>query len=450
MKSSLIEITAFLLFTLNCCLALDIVDTSGKSFHERRDAIVYTNKTYVELDRRVQYVGVVECPCTTGTSGTNDQPLFGYLIWNDVVSDINNSTDSSSKDVTSIILCPTNYQDALNSPSMIIQRSNVAIQCGATGEPDGCIVDGASISIGNNLTNISLHGIEFVSQRDEFLIGEGTEVLIDRCRFSDTIFPGFETLRSAVVSYGDLEVTDSYFSGNYGGAAVLVAQQKASFKNVQFRENTASNAENSASAVQVGDVVNDKIANVSIIDCCFENNIGTNIVLVHQGSLLLRNRGNAVLANSDGNTKCHGVTMHNDTNTSCNMFRYHNTTCDDAVEKRLHTDTPSATPITSMNVVNETNNETSSPIKPPRTTPTTTLTMQPTAAPKTTTSPGQPTTTTNLTATIDDDSIVPLGITSDINFGTSGSGPSQASISVWMYGNSMLIMSMPIIVYKWF
>lgn len=386
-----------------------------------------TNETEAGIDRSSQYVGVVQCPCAT--HGGDDTPLFGYLFWRDIVHDVNHDI-SQNGDLLSIIMCPNNYHGELNQPNMTIQRSNVLIQCGAMGEPDGCTVEGATVAIGKNLENVTIQGVEFVSQRHEFSIGQGSRISLIRCRFSDTIFPGTETLRSAIVSHGDLTIVDSYFSGNYGGGAVHVVQQKASFMGVQFIDNTASQSKSSASAIQVGDSTKGKIANVSIIDSCFENNFGTNIVFVQEGSLVLRNRDNAVLSTSHGETNCHGITIQSGTGSECKKFQLFNISCQDAFNRRgpivVDTVAPAATPTITFNNSNISADIAPSPIQPapspkeitlsPVSTPKKMLTLQPTVSDSIADGESP---ATSLDLTINDD-IVPLDITNDITFETSG------------------------------
>jgi hypothetical protein len=290
--------------------------------------IVYTNSSSppAHATNPSDFVGVVECPCAKDDQGS---PLRGYLRWDDLVRDVNNLTDSGPiSDVLTFILCPNNFHDAINTPPLLIMRSNVIIQCGASGEPDGCVVSGAKVKTGDHLVNIQIIGIEFRQQRDELKIGEGTEVTLRRCRFLSTLFPGLSTVRAAVVSFGKLHVIDSFFGGNYGLGAVLVAKFTAQFERTQFCDNMACDEDRGASAIQVGDPVLGTEANVSIVDSCFENNIGKNIVLLSKDSKLSSNRGNAVL-NFVGGAVCRGVTMLTDQEDDvfCDSFQYHNTSC---------------------------------------------------------------------------------------------------------------------------
>lgn len=423
-------------FVLNVLFIRKINANQPLSTQHRKTS---TNETDSELDRSSQYVGVVECPC--GIHGGVDTPLFGYVFWSDIVYDINHAVMQNG-DPLSIIMCPANYHDALHLPNMTIQQSNVLIQCGAMGEPENCIVDGAAITVGDNLKNVTIQGVEFVSQRHEFRIGKGSQTSLIRCRFSDTIFPDSETTRSAVVSHGDLTVVNSYFSGNYGGSAVHVVQHEASFTKVQFIENTASQHRSSASAIQVGDSVNGKVANVSIIDSCFENNIGTNIVFVQEGSLVLRSRENAYLSTAHEKPQCGGITIHLGNGTTCKTFRLSNVSCSDAFDRCgpliVDTITPVATPVPSFNTSNisaeiisspvqsapsdapavaiKNENATEGTITSPVSTPKTILTLQPTVSD---TIPDGDNPTTLLDLTTNDD-IVPLDITSDITFESSG------------------------------
>ena len=399
-----------------------------------------SSETETEFDRSSSYVGVVECPCAT--HGGVDTPLFGYMFWSDIVYDVNHAVMQNG-DALSIIMCPSNYHDALHSPNMTIHRSNVLIQCGAMGEPDDCIVDGAAITVGDNLNNVTIQGVEFVSQRHEFSIGKESQISLIRCRFSDTIFSGTETVRSAIVSHGELTVVNSYFSGNYGGSAVHVVQHEASFTNVQFIDNTASTHRNSASAIQVGERMSGNIANVSIIDSCFENNLGANIVLLQEGSLVLRNRGNAVVPTADGKTKCSGITTYSDTGTTCKKFQLFNVSCRDALDRCgpvvVDTIAPVDTPVKSLNDSNVSTEVISSPVQPtptvspavalknnnatdesiisPVSTPKTTVTLQPTIVSDTISENDNPSTLLDLTT---NDDVVPLDITNDITIERSG------------------------------
>ena len=422
-----------LLFVLTGLLSIEKIGAFQPLSAQRRETSA--NETGTELDRPSQYIGVTECPCAI--HGGDDTPLFGYIFWSDVVYDVNHAVIQKG-DSLSIIMCPNNYHDALHLPNMTIQQSNILIQCGAMGLPDGCIVDGASILIADNLKNVTIHGVEFVSQRHELSIGKGSQISLLGCRFSNTIFPGAETLRSAVVSHGELTIVNSYFSGNFGGSAVHVVQNEASFTNVQFVDNTASQHKNSASAIHVGESTNEKIANISIINSCFEKNIGTNIVFVHEGSLVLRNRDNAVLATSDGKTKCHGITMQLGNGTMCKKFQLLNVSCKDAVDRCgpvvVDTIAPVPPPVPTFNNSNITAEVKSSPVHPaptgapaptikgddtanegtlsPVSTPKKTLTLQPTTA-----NGDKPTILLDLTG---NDDIIPLDITNDITFGESG------------------------------
>lgn len=412
-----------------CIGTVDAIQTA--SAHHRT---TLANETDTGVDRSPQYVGVIECPCSS--HGSEDAPLFGYLRWSDIVHDINHAVTQTGE-VLSIIMCPDHYHDALHLPNMTIQRSNVVIQCGAMGEADGCTVDGATITIGENLQNVTFQGVKFVSLRHEFRIGKGSQISLIRCRFSDTIFPSAETLRSAVVSHGELTVVNSYFSGNYGGGAVHVAEHKASFSNVHFVDNTASQSEISASAIQVGDRTNGRVANVSIVDSCFENNIGTNIVYVQEGSLVVRNRDNAVLSTSDGVTSCYGISVRSSNGTTCKTFHLLNVSCHDAANKR-NSVAPSAAPVTSFNKSNGSTVISSSPVTPaPSSTPI--------ADVKETLSPS----TSDRNANGDDpsifldlttDDVVPLDITNDITFESSGNDLQYRKVWVVTFLTNLLAL----------
>ena len=414
------------------------------------DRTGYTNASSADVNATAvtsSYIGVVECPCTSEVddAGGGGSPLLGYLLWDDLVRDMNNFTATaaaaSNDDVRTFIVCPNSFHDAVDAPALVLQSSHVILQCGAAGALDGCVVTGAKIKTADSLQGISIRGMEFREQRDEFKIGVGTHVTLQNCRFMGTLFPGLGTVRAPVVSFGTLDAIDCSFRGNFGLGAVLVAQGKARLERTQFIENKASEEQTGASAIQVGDPVVGTAANVSIVDSCFENNMGKNIVLLLDGSLLSRNRGNAVL-NVFGGADCRGVTvLRTGGESHCDSFQFHNTSCDSFFESAAAVNTSSA-PVVALDTTTAPSPVllvltlsplpdilTLSPVEPPAIAPAVAPPVSVPAAPSAngTSSAGDENNNNN------DDAIVPLADNADAEGGGSSSGARRSPWAVlWL------------------
>lgn len=276
-------------------------------------------------------IGLVRCPCDH--NGTEN--VTGYLVWDDMVDDINNLACSNASMAHTFTLCPNSF-NASNSSPILIEHNYITIQCGATGRPEGCVVNGASIVVTSRLVGITLSGIDFVNQQQEISIGHLSGVHFEYCRFRDTHFPGSGYLRAAVVSAGRLTARNCVFANNLGQGAVLVESQTAFFQHCQFINNRAAEWDHYASAIQVGAAVNvysnrTTSAKVSIRDSCFENCLGKYVVLLEPNSTLYMNTKNAVL-NTDGGVVCEGVTTIVDKFIrGCHPFQYFNTSCNSRI-----------------------------------------------------------------------------------------------------------------------
>jgi hypothetical protein len=297
--------------------------------------------------RPVGYVGVVTCPTSNG-----DSVISGYTRWDDLVHDVNhlivNGTTIAT--VATFTLCPHQEHDATHSRTLHVQQSHVTIACGATGYPQGCIVHGATIRIGDQLSDIILVGLEFTQPQGELYIGDASHVQINHCRFTEALFPGTtsSSKRAAVVSAGFLSMNDCLFARNIGQGAVLITARTAVIERTAFRHNRAAavTAEEDqatgaacehdvvlASAIQVGlahEFDHRHNATLELRDSCFDDNYGPHIVRVQPGATLAVNRRNAV-SNVRGNATCNGIFIlrhhYNTIDEACQRFAFRNTTC---------------------------------------------------------------------------------------------------------------------------
>ena len=272
-------------------------------------------------------MGVYDCPDAPGSAG--------FLYWEDLINAIED--DSAGGLNTVFMLCPTVF--AADQP-LNIKANNIEIGCVTV---TGCNIQNATVFVGNQVDNIVLAGLEFSNQKEELMIGQGTNVRLIACTFRGALFSGMDNQRAAVVTAGRTLFLGCHFESNLGEGAVFVVGGKPFFESCRFVSNRAVNDNSGASAIALR-TANERTSQVSIRNSCFDENQGHYIVFVKgSNSKVILNRNNAI-ANSLGDATCQGI--YSAKRSSCEDFDLIDTSCS-ALFSSMTTNSPAiATPLT--------------------------------------------------------------------------------------------------------
>lgn len=144
-----------------------LIGDDGNNVSVSAEEVVVSTSTSSTTTGMTQ-MGIYDCP---------DVPFAtGFLYWSDLVKAIN---DESAGGLNTIfLLCPTVF--VANEP-LVINDSRIEIGCVTV---TGCIVQNATLTIADGVTDVVLAGLHFEDQAGEITIGWDTRVRLHRLQLS--------------------------------------------------------------------------------------------------------------------------------------------------------------------------------------------------------------------------------------------------------------------------